>query len=341
MKSKEFITSFIVPTGVGATVGGFAGDASPAVKLLSSISKVIANPNSVNAAVFSGINSNILYTEGFALDSFFKGEVALSPSKYNKIGVIFDSAIPDDVLSVHINTVNAVKNVYGLNLVGYIMTEEPVGVTFSVEESGISSGTVSNPETLITAGKSLIESGAEALAVVCYFDTPEDDGYANGTGVDIVGGVEAVISHILTREFMVPVAHAPAFDSSSLAISPESVDGRVAAEYITPTFLPCILLGLYNAPRIKPIEDANFEDITYKDVKALVMPYDCLGGVPVLCAVSNEIPVIAVKSNTTVLNVTPSQLALEEKVIEAASYSEAAGYILALREGISLDTLSR
>ena len=336
MQNKDFITACIIPTGIGASIGGFAGDASPYINLLSKVSPVMINPNAVNAAVFSGINSNIFYTEGFAIDSFFKEEIALRPSKYNKIGVIFDKAIPEKVLNVHINTLNAVKSTYGLNIIGYEITESKAGVEFCVSESGISTGEIKNPETLINSAQKLISKGMEALAVVCYFDTPEDNDYAEGIGIDHVGGVEAVISHILTKEFKVPVAHAPAFGEESLNIESKIVDKRAAAEYITPTFLPCILLGLYNAPKIIPVQDKKDSDISLEDVKTLVVPHDCLGGIPVLKALEKNIPVIAVEENKTALNITAEALGIEDKIIKAKNYQEAAGILLAMKHGICL-----
>ena len=332
MNKYDFTAAFIVPTGIGASIGGYAGDASPCVNLISKICPVITNPNAVNAAILSGINENILYTEGFAIDRFFKGEIALRPSKYNKIGVIFDKAIPENILNVHINTINAVKTVYGINVIGYEITKDVVGVNFSISESGISSGNVENSETLIKTGRSLIDKGAEALAVVCSFDSSEDIDYSKGQGVDPIGGVEAIISHILTKEFNIPVAHAPAFND--LSIDSKIVDPRASAEYITTVFLPCVLLGLYNAPKLVNINNANYCDITLDKIKALIVPCDCLGGIPVLKAIENNIPVIAVEENKTVLDITAESLGIESKIIKVKNYHEAAGRLLALKEGI-------
>ena len=64
---------FIIPTGIGATIGGFAGDASKWARKLAKKCKLIVNPNVVNAACFSGITDNMLYVEGYTLDEFFKG----------------------------------------------------------------------------------------------------------------------------------------------------------------------------------------------------------------------------------------------------------------------------
>ena len=289
--------AFIVPTGVGASIGGFAGDASRAARKISQKCELIVNPNVVNAACFSGIIDNMLYVEGYSLDRFFKGEICLERSRNNKIGIIFDKAIKPEVLNVHINTMNAVEVVYGLNIIGYEITEEDVGVDFFVDKSGVSMGNVKNLLTLKNAAKKLIDKGAEAIAIVCRFPDEQGDDYANGVGVDPVGGVEAIISHYISKEFSIPCAHAPAFDD--IAISTDIVDKRCSAEYITPTFLPCILVGLNQAPKLTKT------GISINDLDFLIVPYNSIGGVPVLEASKKGIKVFAIKENQTVLDVTP------------------------------------
>lgn len=289
--------AFIVPTGVGASIGGFAGDASRAASKISQKCELIVNPNVVNAACFSGITNNMLYVEGYSLDRFFKGEICLERSRNNKIGIIFDKAIKPNVLNVHINTMNAVEVVYGLNIIGYEITEEDVGVDFFVDKSGVSMGNVKNLLTLKNAAKKLIDKGAEAIAIVCRFPDEQGDDYANGVGVDPVGGVEAIISHYISKEFSIPCAHAPAFDD--ITISTDIVDKRCSAEYITPTFLPCILIGLNQAPKLTKT------GISINDLDFLIVPYNSIGGVPVLEASKKGIKVFAIKENQTVLDVTP------------------------------------
>ena len=155
--------AFIVPTGIGASVGGFAGDASKWARRLAKKCKLIVNPNVVNAACFSGITENMLYVEGYTLDRFFKGEIGLKESKNNKIGIVFDKAIPQNILNIHINTINAVKTVYDINIHGYEITEENVGVEFFVDDSGISTGNVRNLTTIKKAAENLIEEGCNAI----------------------------------------------------------------------------------------------------------------------------------------------------------------------------------
>ena len=58
--SYNDIFAFIVPTGIGASIGGYAGDASFWAQKFSSICPTIVNANVVNAALyskFSGANA--------------------------------------------------------------------------------------------------------------------------------------------------------------------------------------------------------------------------------------------------------------------------------------------
>jgi hypothetical protein len=317
-ETKSLI-AMVVPTGIGASIGGFAGDASITARNLAKDFNVIVNPNVVNAACFSGLTDNMLYTEGWTLSQFFKGNLYLVPSENNKIGVIFDKGISQGVINIHINTINAVKTVYGIDIIDYEITKEPCKVEFYNTSTGISSGSVVNNKTLLDAGKKLIEKGANCIAVVCKFEEPPEDDYQNGEGVDIVGGVEAVISHYLTRELKVPVVHSPAFEN--VTISQELVDYKASAEYITPTFLPCILIGLNSAPLFSYKKVEHY--ISIDNLKALIMPYNALGASIVTDALERGIKVFAIKENNSVLNITKTVINKND-IIEVQTYKECA-----------------
>lgn len=299
--------AFIIPTGIGASIGGFAGDAGKWARKLSKKAKLIVNPNVVNAACFSAIDENMLYVEGYSLDKFFKAQCKLKESEGNRIGVVFDKSIPQEVLNVHINTINAVKVVYGIDIPFYEITDEPVGVEFFIDKTGASMGNVKNLDTLKRAANNLINRGAQAIAIVCHFPEEQGDDYANGIGVDPVGGVEAIISHYISKEFSIPCAHAPAF--SDFSIYSDIVDPRCAAEYITPTFLPCILIGLNNAPMI------SNTGLSVNDLDFLVLPYNSLGGIPALECNKNGIKIYAIKENKSVLNVTDEKFPVKCDII--------------------------
>lgn len=297
LKNGELLGAFIVPTGIGASIGGFAGDASPYAKKFSKLGKLIVNPNVVNAGGFSGIDNNMYYLEGYSLDEFFKGNLGLKDSHDNKVGVIIDKALPKDVLNVHINTINAVNAVYGIDCTTIEITDQEVGVEFFVNEQGVSMGSVKNIETIKKAGEKLLAKGCDALAIVCLFDDETSEDYENGIGVDPIGGVEAIISHYISRELKVPCAHSPAF--KDYTISPKIVNKKAASEYITPTFLPCILIGLNNAPSL-----TNNTGLTIENLDYLIMPANALGAIPVFEALKRNIKIFAIKENVTLLNVT-------------------------------------
>ncbi len=301
------IGAFIVPTGVGASIGGFAGDASKWARKLSKKYKLIVNPNVVNAACFSGITDSMLYVEGYSLDEFFKGKCCLEESADNTIGVIFDKSISKEVLNIHINTINAVKIVYDINIPFIEITDEEVGVEFFIDKSGASTGNVKNLDTLKRAAQKLLDSGCNAIAIVCHFPEEQGDDYTNGIGVDPVGGVEAIISHFISKEFKIPCAHAPAFEDC--IITTDIVDPRCSAEYITPTFLPCILLGLAQAPLI-----AN-RGITIDNVDFMVIPYNAIGCIPVLEMYKRNKKIFAVTENHTILDVNPENFQITCDII--------------------------
>lgn len=325
VKNNRKTGAFIVPTGIGASIGGYAGDAGAYAREFAKYTNLIVNPNVVNAGGFSAITDSMLYTEGYTLDEFFKGKINLVPSQNNKIGIIYDKAIPKDVLNVHINTQNAVKTVYGIDIASYEITEEEVGVEFYMAENNISVGTVRNITTVGQSCKKLLEKGCEAIAIVCLFEDSEDENpeYANGQGADPVGGVEAIISHYISKYYEVPCAHSPAF--ADYNIYPDIVNPKSASEYITPTFLPCILLGLAQAPKITKDLTAG---IGINDVDFIVMPHNSLGSVPVIESIKREIPIFAVKENSTILNVTKDNTFKNSNIIEVDTYKQALGLIL-------------
>lgn len=320
LKNKK-LGAFIVPTGIGASIGGYAGDASGWARRFAQEATIMVNPNVVNAGCFSGITENMLYVEGYTLDEFFKGNINLQQSNRNKVGVVFDKGISEAVLNIHINTINAVKTVYDLDII-YQSTQEAVEVDFFVDESGVSMGKIKNIENLLNTAKNLLKEGAQAIAVVCKFADDNDNiEYENGLGVDPIGGVEAIISHYLSNKLLVPTAHAPAFEDFS--ISTKIVNPKSSAEYITPTFLPCILLGLNMAPRIINNMQVSVSNptINISDLDFLVVPYNALGSIPVFESVKRGIKVFAIKENESVLNVTKDLLLLDG-IIEVENYEQ-------------------
>jgi hypothetical protein len=335
----------LVPTGIGCSIGGFAGDAGPVTQLLAAAADyLVTHPNAVNASDFIGLTGdNILYTDGRTLDLFCRGLVDLHLPYSNKVGVIVEKSEPAK-LDVIFNIVNAVRAVHGVDIIDVVVTEEPIGGRCIENKSGAFCGTVDNPRAVLRACDRLIAAGADAIAITSSVQDLPMDRYAShfeGEYANPVGGVEAIISYMITSNFHLPSAHAPLINARDFKLKHSVVDARGAGEFASTSGLACVLIGLRRAPQIKPKAHCRVSDVVnVNNVSAIVVPASCLGGIPVLSAQKFGIPVVAVRENRTILNVTREALGLQN-VIEVGSYAEAAGTLLALNKGISPLSLKR
>ena len=342
-------TLMVLPTGIGCAVGGYAGDALPAARLLAAASGcLITHPNVMNGATLYWSDPRIHYVEGSALDRFAAADLALRPVRRQRVGLLLDAGIDEELRLRHLQVADGCRASLGLEIGPVVMTDVPLGVSLRQGPSGASWGSVERPDALLRAGEALQQAGATAIAVVARFpEDPESEAlaaYRGGSGVDVLAGAEAVISHLLTRHLGIPCAHAPAL--SPLELNPE-LDPRAAGEELGNTFLPCVLVGLSRAPDLLPVGSAQapFSQglLTAAQIGAVVAPSGALGGEAVLACVERGVPLIAVE-NPSVLSVSAEALGfqtLEATVLNASSYAEAAGWITALREGISPAALQR
>ena len=334
----------IIPTGIGCSIGGYAGDATPTANLLASaVDYLITNPNTVNASNFINLRDNIVYAEGHSIDLFCQGTVNFYLPYANTVGLVIEKS-ESWKIDILFNIVNAVRAVYGVNILDPVITDEPIYSRCIQNEVGAFVGSVDNPDILFNAGKELIEKGANAIAVTTNVRDLPADLYAKhfrGECPNPVGGVEAIISHLMMKKFQIPVAHAPLLNIKDLDLVHDIVDARGAGEIASTSGLACVLVGLQKSPQLKVRANTRIADIiNINNVLAIVIPATCLGGVPVLQAQKYNIPVIAVRENRTILDVSQSKMQLDN-VIEVNTYAEAAGIILALKNGIHLESLSR
>jgi len=335
-------TILVIPTGIGCEIGGFAGDALPVAKLLASASGcLITHPNVMNGGMLSEKDERIFYVEGYSLDRFAKAEIGLKKVNQQKIGIIFDKNIENEILLRHLQVVDACIATLGIDIDSYVITDEPVGIVISDELSGLSSGYIRNPDTLIKAGKSLINQGITAIAIVTRFPDEIDlenlNLYREGKGIDVIAGVEAVISHLISKYLRVPCAHAPALAPIDMKVN---LDPRAAAEEIGYTFLPSVLIGLSTAPDLIDLPDLyNKITLCPHDIESIVVPSGALGGEAVLACMERNLNIISVK-NKGVLNVS-SKWFDYKKLFNVDNYFEAAGLLIAIREGINYKSIKR
>jgi Protein of unknown function (DUF3326) len=343
MSKRLHTTVLIIPTGIGAAIGGYAGDALPVARTLAQVTdRLITHPNVMNGAQMYWPMENAYYVEGYGLDQFAAGDWGLRPVHQNSIGLVIDSAVEDDLRWRHLQAADAARATLGLDVSAYVITDKPLGVTLKTTESGASWGTLENPDSLLRAAERLIdEAGVGAIAVIARF--PDDlnasalAAYRQGKGVDPLAGAEAVISHLVVRTFKIPCAHAPAL--APIPLEP-TISPRSAAEELGYTFLPCVLAGLSRAPQFVDQSQARLVAdstiISAHQVDTVIVPATAFGGSAVM-SLAQASQIIAVGENSTTMAVRAADLGID--AIAVHTYLEAVGAIAAYRAGVAPSAL--
>ena len=319
----------IIPTGIGAEIGGHAGDANPVAKIIAECcGKLITHPNVVNASDINEMPANTLYVEGSILDRFLRKELFLEEVYFNKILL----AVNRPVISDTINAVNAARMTIGANIEIMELDTELVMTGF-YDKNGIASGEVTGWYELCVQTESY-NYDALAIQTDILVDKKTKLEYLRHGGVNPWGGVEAKASEMIANGLDKPVAHSPFSDHSKrdddLWDFHEEVDPRMAAEMVSMCYLHCILKGLHKSPRI------NFKrGLSVDDVDFLITPINCVGE-PHLACIKKGIPVIAVRENTSVLNDE-----MPDSFIIVDNYVEAAGILMAYKAGIDYRSVRR
>lgn len=336
---KPYTVILIIPTGIGAAIGGYAGDALPVARIISRVcDRLITHPNVMNGASLYWNIPNAFYVEGYGLDKFAAGEWGLRPVRSNRVGLLLDQGIEPELMLRHLQVADAARATLGLNITNHVITDAPLNVELRTSPTGTSWGTIGNPDSLLRAAEKLIiQEKAQAIAVVTRFPDDMDEtalqNYRQGQGVDPIAGAEAVISHLLVRTFKIPCAHAPALSPAPTATN---LSPRAAAEELGYTFLPCVLVGLSNAPQFiintesyKPLST----DLWADQVDALIIPDTSCGSSALLSLSQSQCQIITVTENKTLLQVSAPMLKIS--TLQVNSYLEAVGVLVAHKAGIN------
>ena len=344
----KFNVVFMVPTGIGAEIGGHSGDATPAAILLGHLADtLVTHPNVVNASDINELPSNGLYVEGSVLTRLMMGTVGLRPARANRVLVALDGSYNERYAKYTVNAVNAARATYGLNCAGIVGVNPPMKVVGSYSDAGRASGYVEGVAGLL---ETLIErsDSYDAVALASVVEVPRRYHYdyftSGGEMVNPWGGVEALLTHAVSAVLNIPTAHAPMMESDDIAaVDPGIVDSRMAAEIISITFLQSVLKGLQRAPSIVT-DESRFDNpgvITAEDVSCLVIPDGCLG-LPTLAALRQDIPVIAVRENHSLMRNDLERLPWKPgRFYMAENYWEAAGIAAALKAGLDPRSVRR
>ncbi len=322
----------IIPTGIGCEIGGHAGDATPAARLLSSVcDKLILHPNVVNASDINEMPDakKCLYVEGSILDKFLLGRIELKEVKSNRILVAVNKPVRNET----VNAVSASRATLGID-VKIIELKIPLRMTGYITKKR-ADGKVLGVDELV---RQVEQYDFDALAVASEIEVPKEisEYYWKNGGVNPWGGVEAIASREIACLLNKPVAHAP--------IEPEGekeklisgfydfiCDPRIAPEIISECYLHCVLKGLHKAPRIG-------KGLSVRDVDVMVSP-ECWGRPHNACW-DNDVPIIIVQENTTIYS-RAFGIPSDKDCIFVENYLEAVGVITAMKEGICLSSLRR
>ena len=316
---------FIVPTGVGAEIGGHSGDATPAAKLISTVcDKLLIHPNIVNASDINEMTENMLYVEGSILDRFLEGQVGLEEVYNNKVLLVVNKINPETV-----NAVSGARATIGadikilqletpLRMVASIINGQATGEIYGIEEAVRQVGKHRFDVLIVNTPIEI-----EDKEVKSYL---ESDG-----GINPWGGVEAKLSKLMSEKLNRPVIHAPIENSTFFKTFNEIVDPRKAAEVVSLCYLHCCIKGGHLAPKISLKDNAYWNT----DIDFLVSPIGVWGRPHVACRSAN-IPVIWVEENKT------TGVAIQSNDgLVAKNYLEVAGIISAKRAGITIESITR
>lgn len=344
----KFNAVLLVPTGIGAEIGGHSGDAGPIARLLAcACDNLITHPNVVNASDINELPENGLYVEGSIITRLLMGNIGLQKVPSNRLMLIMDKHQDRFFHDAVVNSVSAARAAFGLECPKVVMVEDNVLMKALFSSSGRAVGIIERFEHLCEVLEEY-KSDYDALALSTKISVPSnyhEDYFKDDEMVNPWGGVEAMLTHTISSLFNIPSAHSPMMESRDiLELDLGMVDPRKSAELVSVTYLHCILKGLHRSPRIiteQQLLNQQEGALTASDISCLVIPCGCIG-LPTLAALEQGIPVIAVKENKNQMKNNLEDLPFAPgKLLVVDNYLEAVGVMNALRAGVSLETVRR
>lgn len=349
-RTAAFNAVMLIPTGIDCAIGGHAGDATAAVRLLATVcDHLVVHPNVVNASDINEQADNCLYVEGSLIARLMMGDISLRKVRSNRILVITE-ARNDGPWAVDqvVNTANAAHATLGVSCEKVIVLKHGLSMTMVRSQSGRAVGDVSGLEALIEVleiERAEYDAVAICSRITAFMDTRELlHSYFEGGGPNPWGGVEAALTHTVSMAFDIPSAHAPTMEDMSLRMECfGQTDPRKAAEAISTSYAFCLLKGLHRAPAVVRDPDGSYDPslLAAEDISCLVIPDGCVG-IPTIAALLQGIPVVAVRNNTNLMKNDLRKLPfIPGRLFFVENYREAVGLMLALKAGASPDSVLR
>ena len=163
VSGQPYTAMVIVPTGIGAAIGGYAGDALPVARAFTAVAdRVITHPNVMNGAQLYWPDPKLLYVEGYALDQFATGRTGLRPVTSQRVGLLLDAAIEPELRLRHLQAADACRATLGINVAAHVVTDAPIGVEIAMSPAGASRGSLTLTLTRRLVGHAARSRGAAA-----------------------------------------------------------------------------------------------------------------------------------------------------------------------------------
>jgi hypothetical protein len=349
-RTNSFNAVMLIPTGVDCAIGGHAGDATPAARLLASVcDHLVLHPNVVNASDVNEQTENCLYVEGSLICRLLMGTVGLRKVRQNRVLLVTeDRRDAPNVVDQTINCAEGARATLGMDISEVMVLERELFLQTGVSDSGRVTGRVERLGHLLDLlrdKRGSYDAVALATRITPHIDTVElHRSYFGQGGPNPWGGVEAILTHLVSTVLDVPSAHAPTMSSEALRTESWGVvEPRKAAEVISTTYLFCVLKGLNRAPQVILNPSGLYDPsvLSAEDVSALVIPDGCVG-LPTLAAAEQGIPVVAVRNNTNLMRNDLRALPFRPGQLQyAQNYYEAAGILAAMKAGVAPAALAR
>ncbi|MFC2100837.1 DUF3326 domain-containing protein [Bacteroidota bacterium] len=330
----------IIPTGIGAEIGGHCGDGNAVARLIASAcDNLITHPNVVNASDINEMTENTLYVEGSIITRLMMGQIGLQKVRSNRILMLMDKHEDKLFNDEIVNAVSTARISLGIDCDVYEMGNIIKSVS-AYSSSGRAAGQVEHLERLFEI-ISRHKEKYDAIGLSTFIEVPQSYHINYFKDIDMVnpwGGIESMLTHSIAEEFKIPCAHSPMMASREIMeLEVGVVDPRKASETSSISYLHCILKGLHKSPRITTYE----KGLNAEDISCLIIPYGCIG-LPTLAAIEHQIPVIAVKENKNHMrNVLEEFPFPEGKLFVVENYIEAVGIMHAIKAGIKPETVRR
>ena len=338
--TEKFNVVLLIPTGIGAEIGGHCGDGNVVARLIAgACDTLITHPNVVNASDINEMTENTLYVEGSIITRLLMGRIDLQRVRSNRLLILMDKHEEGFFNDEIVNAISSARVTLGLDCDVFEM-ENIIESVSRYSVSGRAIGEIKALEKLFDVIKKY-KDDYDAIGLSTFIKVPDhfhEKYFSSDEMVNPWGGIEAILTHSIAEVFDIPCAHSPMMTSSEIYnLELGIVDPRKAPETSSTTYLHCILKGLHRSPRIVN----SGEGLGLKDISCVIIPDGCLG-LPTLACLENDIPIIAVKENRNSMKNDLRELPFKNgKLFIVDNYLEAVGVLVSLKNGVAPSAVRR